>query len=185
MVVKMCIAIPLGTHKQTDEAALWHVIRTTPLYLLGLGSLVQLLLLGIFLLALSTGLISAQSLLLTPEMISTYMLVFGVSGFVFFALTMHYYPHLMKTGNIEYLYYGGFFYLTTYNLLFFYLAVFFSNALLIGSIVIQLLLFIFAFQPLRQAAFWAVGQHRQAVYFLHTLFILFVAGMLLFIGLIV
>ncbi len=168
----MCLAIPYGKDEQNHESPLWHRIRTTPLFLMGLGSILLLLSLGIFWLSLISGILKTQHLSASAQLISAYLLVSGVGGFWFFALSMHFYPRLMRSSPIEYLYYGGYFFLSMYNLVFFYLAVFApGSSLLISSMLIQLLLMLFAFRPLWWAFYWSNTRHRKWGYFVNTVFI--------------
>ena len=175
----MCIAIPLGNKKETNESALWHAIRTEPLYLLSLGGVLQILSALIFLLSIKTGLINASSVSLDVDLIIAYTLLFGVGGFAYFALSMHYCPIKMHTGNIEYLYYGGLFYLASYNMLIFYLANFFSYALVVGSVIVHLLLMLFAFKPIWHAYFWTDKKNKKFGQFINILFFILLSSQLI------
>lgn len=171
---KMCIAIPYGKDK-INESRFWRALRTRPLYMLGLGALIQILFLAVFWFALSSEFISRSSLIISPAMISTYSLLFSFSGFLFFALSMHVYPKRMQSGEIEYLYYGAFFFLATYNSAFFYFASFNSIGLIITSIIIYFGLVFFTFKPLWRAYFWADKQSKnfgRAVNFVFSLLVL-------------
>ncbi len=168
----MCIAIPYGKDKQNHESPLWHRIRTTPFFVMGLGGVLILLSLGIFWLGLISGILETQQLAVSAQLISAYLLVSGVGGFWFFALSMHLYPRLMQSSPIEYLYYGGYFFLSMYNLVFFYLACFASgNSLLISSMLIQLLLMLFAFRALWWAFYWSNTRQKSWGYFVNAVFI--------------
>lgn len=172
----MCIAIPLGNQDKKNESVLWRTIRTNPFYLLSLGIIIQTALLIMFWLGLKVGVVDRTSLIISPELLSLYLMVWGIGGFVFFALTMHFYPKKMCTGNIEYLYYGGFFYLANYNLVFFYLAAFLSYSMLISSVIIHLLLLLFAFKPIWNAYFWTNKKNKNSARVVNTLFALMLAG---------
>ncbi|NOQ78044.1 MAG: hypothetical protein GQ546_01440, partial [Gammaproteobacteria bacterium] len=175
----MCIAIPYGKDK-INESRFWRALRTRPLYMLGLGALIQILFLAVFWLALSSEFISRSSLLISPAMISTYSLLFSFSGFLFFALSMHVYPKRMQSGEIEYLYYGAFFFLATYNSAFFYFASFNSIGLIITSIIIYFALAFFTFKPLWRAYFWADKQSKNFGRAVNFVFSLLVLGQLIF-----
>ena len=177
--LKMCIAIPYGKDK-ISESRFWRALRTKPLYLLGLGALIQVLFLLIFWFALSNGFISSSSLIISPAMISVYSLLFGISGFLFFALSMHVYPEKMQSGEIEYLYYGAFFFLATYNSAFFYFASFNSIGLIIISIIIHFGLLFFTFKPLWRAYFWADKQSKNFGRAANLLFSLLVLSQFIF-----
>ena len=176
----MCLAIPLGNQDKKNESVLWRTIRTNPLYLLSLGIIIQTALVFIFWLSIKTGLLNDTSLIISPGLVYFYLMVWGIGGFVFFALTMHFYPKKMRTGNIEYLYYGGFFFLANYNLVFFYLASFLSYYLLISSIIIQLLLLLFAFKPIWNAYYWTDKKNKNTGRVVNTLFALLIVGQIAF-----
>jgi len=176
----MCIAIPYGKDK-INESKLWRELRTRPLYMLGLGALIQVLFLAGFWFALSSELISSSSLLMSPAMVAAYNLLFGVAGFLFFALSMHVYPKKMHSGEIEYLYYGAFFFLATYNSALFYFASFNSYGLIITAIIIQFSLLFFAFKPLWRAYFWADKHSKHFGLVTNSVFSLLVLCQLIFV----
>ncbi len=176
----MCIAIPYGKDK-INESKLWRELRTRPLYMLGLGALIQVLFLTGFWFALSSELISSSSLLISPAMVTAYNLLFGVAGFLFFALSMHVYPKKMHSGEIEYLYYGAFFFLATYNSALFYFASFNSYGLIITAIIIQFSLLFFAFKPLWRAYFWADKHSKNFGRITNSVFSLLVLCQLIFV----
>ncbi len=167
----MCLAIPYGKNNRQNEPKLWHAIRTSPLYLLGFGAMLQLFMLAIFWLASNYTDINLQLLTLSRAQISSYI-IFNSAVFIFFALSMHFYPRLMPGGKVEYLYFGGYFYLTLYNSLLFYLAIFTSTKLMIISLMLQLLLLLFAFKPLWWAFYWSERRYKMPGYIINAVFII-------------
>ena len=180
----MCLAIPMGSNGTNNESQLWRTIRSNPAYLLSLGVIVQLVMLFIFLLSIENEWISPASLIIKPEFIILYVLSYAIAGFLYFAFSMHFCPKKMQTGNIEYLYYGGLFYLGNYNLALFYLATFFSYALIISSAVFQLILMLFAFKPIWHAYFWSDKKNKSFAVILNSLFFLLLSAQLLILFLI-
>ena len=176
----MCIAIPFGNNEKDNEWALWKTVRTNPLYLLSFGALTHIILLSLFSFSLSIGLLTKESFILSPETISLYIILFGILSYVFFAVIMHFYPKLMQTGEIEYIYFGGYFFLTNYNLLFFYLASTIGTGLIISSIIIQFILFLFAFKPIKWSYSWSHQQHTLLNVVSFSLFSLLLISLALF-----
>ncbi|MCK5696757.1 MAG: hypothetical protein KAI02_01255 [Gammaproteobacteria bacterium] len=150
----MCLAIPYGKDN-TDESKLWYELRTHPLYLLGLGAVIQCIFLAIFWLLLNNHLLNDSSLIISSNKVMAYGLVFGVFSFTFFALSMSIYPKKFNCGDIEYPYFGAFFFLATYNSILFYIASVTSAKLMAVAIFIHFSLLLFAFKPLWSAYFWA------------------------------
>ena len=175
----MCIAIPYGKVK-INESRFWRALRTRPLYMLGLGALIQILFLAIFWLALSSELISSSSVVISPVIISAYSFLCGILAFIFFAIILHIYPRRMQSGDIEYLYYGAFFFLANYNSAFFYFASFISSGLLIVSVIIQSCLLFFTFKPVWRAYYWADKKHKNFGRFINSIFFLLVLCQLYF-----
>ena len=181
----MCLAIPYGKESR-NESKIWRELRTHPLYLLGLGAMIQLFLLATFWLTLNTGLLYSSSLIISANEITTYSLLFGVLSFVFFALSMSIYPKKVRSGEIEYPYFGAFFFLSTYNSILFYIASFTSIGLMVLAVLIHFGLISFAFKPLWRAYFWANKQGKpfaRAVSFLF--FSLILSQIVFLIGLLV
>ena len=175
----MCLAIPYGKKEQNNQSVIWRTIRTSPLYLLSTGIIIQTLILALFWFALSLEFIAPASLILSTSMISAYIML-SIISFIFFAATMHFYPGIMHSGNIEYLYYGGFFFLSSYNMLFFYLANFISSGLIITSVMVQLLLLWFAFKPLWWSYYWTDKKHKNLGRIVNTLFFLLFTSQIFF-----
>ena len=175
----MCIAIPLGNKTTTNESELWRNIRNSPLYLLGIGFVIQSFIGIIFFLGIKTGFINSSSLQIPTDIIALYAVLFASGSFLFFSLSMHYCPKVMHTGNIEYLYYGGLFYLSNYNMVIFYLASVFSYPLLIISTIFQLLLMLYAFKPIWHAHQWANKRYQNFSRMINTLFVLLFSAQLM------
>ena len=175
----MCIAIPYGKEK-TNESRLWKALRTSPFYLLTLGVVIQILLLAVFQLLLSSHYISSSAMLISPVEATLYSLLFGMLSFIFFAISMFVYQQRMQSGDIEYIYYGSFFFLMTYNSMFFYLAIFTAMGLVFTSIVIHFGLLFFTFKPLWRAYFWADKHNKNLARGVNTVFFLLVFTQILF-----
>jgi len=179
----VCLAIPLGNKEDNNESELWRTIRTNPTYLLSIGFAMQSIMAIAFFLGIESGII-ASVLIIKPALILLYALSFGIGGFVFFTLSMHYVPKMLHTGNIEYLYYGGFFYLAGYNMVIFYVASLLSFNLLIVSAIVHLLLMLFAFKPIWHAYFWTDKRYKFIGLIVNTFLILLFVSQLMIVWLI-
>jgi len=155
----MCVAIPYGHGAEKECQSYWHKrwsqIKHKPGYLLTLLACIQILLLVCFELLLHYQSIAHSSIRLNSVQMAVYTVLFNIFGAVFFALTMSLYQRHIPSIVIEYLHYGSFFFLSLYNSLFFYSAIFISSHLVLISMTVQLLLSLWVFSPIRQASFWA------------------------------
>ena len=68
---------------------------------------------------------------------------------------MSVYPKKLNCGEIEYPYFGAFFFLGTYNSILFYIASITSTGLIAIAVFIHFSLILFAFKPLWRAFFWS------------------------------
>ncbi len=176
----MCLAIPYGKETR-NESKLWRELRTHPLYLLGLGAIIQLFFLAIFWLTLNTGLLHFSALIISANKVSIYSLLFGVLSFVFFAWTMSVYPQKMRSGEIEYPYFGAFFFLASYNSILFYIASFTSIGLMTLAVLIHFVLMHFAFKPLWSAYFWANKRDKPFAHVVNFIFFSLILSQIIFI----
>jgi len=156
----MCVAIPFSHQDNDNSSRLWNWISASPLTLLRAGAVFQAVLLGLFWLAIKIPLVDRTELLLTPAIITLYISLFAISLFLLSGLLMTYYPQRMGNGEIEYLHYAGLFFTGNFSLLLFYAGVFFSQAVMIGSLLIYLAILLFAFKPVYWIGFWSDRHHK-------------------------
>jgi hypothetical protein len=174
----MCIAIPYG-QRPIKESEFWYRIRTNPLYMLMFGAFIQSIVLAGF-----EWLVLHQVWLITEPVIPNVVIaMYGlliISNFIFFALSMFFYAQKTALGDIEYLYYGAFFFLAQINIVFFYIVSFIHIKLLIGSLILQLALLFFNFKPLWRAWFWIDKRYNAKGLLINTIFSLLVLIQCLF-----